>query len=148
MRIAIVTVLTLAVVGANAADTRPAGMSGADVPSYEVRCSPGASAAERCEVDRGTYAGWAFYSRYCESCHGSDATGRDPVPGLLDRVLGEAGYDRVHFVVANGHEGVAGDMPSWADQRAVVEHLDDIYRYLSARAGGALPAGKPTAPED
>ena len=148
MRIAIVTVLTFALNWANAAGTGPAGMTGAGAPSYEVVCSPGAPAAERCEVDHGTYAGWAFYSRYCESCHGSGATGQGAVPGLLDRVLGEAGYDRVHFVVANGHEGVAGDMPSWADQRAVVEHLDDIYRYLSARAGGALPPGKPRSPED
>ena len=148
MRAAIVAVLMLVLAGANAAGTSAAGMTGAGVPSYVVTCAPGATVADRCEVDRGTYAGWAFYSRYCESCHGSGATGQGAVPGLLDRVLGEAAYDRVHFVVANGHEGVGVDMPAWADQRAVVEHLDDIYRYLSARASGALPAGKPRAPED
>ena len=144
----IVVALALVSGGANAAGTDPAGMTSGEVPRYEVSCPSAATAAERCEIDAGTYAGWAFYSRYCESCHGRYAAGRGAAPGLLDRVLGEGGYHRMHFVVANGHEGVDGIMPSWAHQRAVVEHLDNIYRYLSARASGDLPAGNPRPPEE
>ena len=62
MRMTMVMVLTLVHGATNATGTDPAGMTSAEVPQYAVTCPAGATLAERCEVDRGTYAGWAFYS--------------------------------------------------------------------------------------
>ena len=39
--------------------------------------------------------------------------------------------------------GGVNAMPSFKDDKNVTKHLDDIYRYLSARAAGVLPAGRP-----
>lgn len=122
---------------------KPAGLTSSAVPRYEVECPKEVGVVSPCVVDDGTYAGWAFYSRYCISCHGDAAKGTDQAPRLVDRLNSSVDYDRVNFVLMHGHQGDVGSMPSWSDNRAVVENIDNLYRYLKARADGALPSDAP-----
>jgi mono/diheme cytochrome c family protein len=123
-----------------------AGPDAGSLPRYQVSCPEGATTAAACQVDRGIHQGWAFYNRYCRVCHGAGAPDSSAPLALLRNVGGAAGYERLRFVVMNGHEGIAGVMPDWGTEPALVQHLDDLYRYLSARARGDLPPGTPPSP--
>lgn len=98
------------------------------------------------QVDRGTYNGYRRFHATCHTCHGFDASGSSFAPSLTDS-LKRISYDDFKEVVVNGRQsqGATGDrvMPSFGLDPNIMEHLDDIYRYLKARADGALPGGRP-----
>lgn len=98
------------------------------------------------QVDKGTYNGYRRYHSVCHTCHGFDAAGSSFAPPLVDS-LKRLSYDEFKEVVINGrqNQGATGDrvMPSFGLDPNVALHLDDIYRYLKARADGALPGGRP-----
>lgn len=107
------------------------------IPTYEVVDG---------RVDRGTYNGYRRFHNSCHVCHGADALGSTFAPPLADAM------DRIDYyafleVVASGREvaGATGNrvMPSFGTDPNVMNHIDDIYRYLKARAEGDLGRGRP-----
>ncbi|MFB3083467.1 MAG: hypothetical protein ACE1Z4_08440 [Gammaproteobacteria bacterium] len=52
-------------------------------------------------------------------------------------------FERFKEVVTHGMQGEMGVMPGWKDNAAVMAKLDALYRFLKARADGALPPGRP-----
>ena len=98
------------------------------------------------QVDKGTYNGYRRFHSTCHTCHGFDASGSSFAPSLADS-LKRLSYDDFKEVVVNGrqNQGATGDkvMPSFGLDPNIMTNLDDIYRYLKARADGALPGGRP-----
>ena len=125
-----------------ASDTDTAGAATA-LPAYTVDCPADASAAETCTVDKNTYFGWRTFAANCQVCHGGSALGSTFAPNLLDRLNSRVDYPRFIEVLTNGYTGQVGAMPSWKSNTAVMQHADDLYRYLRARADGKLPPGRP-----
>jgi hypothetical protein len=112
-------------------------------PVYSVNCKPGTALAYACEVDAGTFKGWKVYHSHCRLCHGRSATGSPAAPSLVDR-LGNADvdYGRFTYVVTHGYTGDVGGMPGWEENQEVMENMDNLYRYLRARADKVLPRGR------
>ncbi len=125
------------------ADAAPAAASGSEF-NYTVQCAPGAGAAEQCSVDKDTYIGWRTFASQCQVCHGGSALGSTFAPNLLDRFHERVDHPRFVEVVTNGFRGQVGAMPAWKGNPNVMPHVDQLYRYLKARADGALPPGRPT----
>lgn len=112
-------------------------------PSYDVSCATDAKAAEQCQVDKDTYIGWRTFAGQCQVCHGGSALGSTFAPNLLDRFHTRVDYPRFVEVVTHGYTGQVGAMPAWKGNPNVEPHIDQLYRYLKARADGVLPAGRP-----
>lgn len=130
-----------AAAASGAAATEPAAASTA--PTYEVSCPADAETAEQCQVDKETYIGWRTFAGQCQVCHGGSALGSTFAPNLLDRFHQRVDYPRFVEVVRNGYTGQVGAMPAWKSNPNVEPHIDRLYRYLKARADGALPPGRP-----
>lgn len=111
--------------------------------AYAIECPAAATAAEQCQVDKDTYIGWRTFAGQCQVCHGGSALGSTFAPNLLDRFHQRVDYARFVEVVRNGYRGQVGAMPGWKGNPNVEPHIDAIYRYLKARADGALPPGRP-----
>jgi cytochrome c2 len=122
-------------------------------------------------VDIGTFLGWRVFHTNCFSCHGLDAQGTSIAPNLVESVRGmtprsfatkvltryrlvvpstegesrEAWNDAMIDEVLREERGKAGEimMPAWESDLRVKPHVLDLYAYLSARANGDLPPGKP-----
>lgn len=110
---------------------------------YDVNCPEGAAAAEQCEVNKETYIGWRTYASQCFQCHGANGVGTTFAPSLLDRLNQRVDYDRFVDVVLNGYRGQMGAMPAWKGNSQVEPNLENLWRYLKARADGVLPGGRP-----
>lgn len=108
------------------------------IPTYEVK--------EDGKVDRGTYNGFRRYHSSCHVCHGPDGLGSTFAPALADS-LKRLDYLQFQEVVVNGRatSGATGQrvMPAFGTDPNVMLHLDDIYRYLKARADGKIGRGRP-----
>lgn len=116
------------------------------------------------------YEGWRLFNQRCAACHGRDAAGPAPMPDLLERVaqMGPRRFANLVLTRYDWSASVAADegsapiprlylrtrptggteilqMPAWADQPAVVDHVQDLYAYLAARAEYRLGTGKPPA---
>ncbi|WP_448187965.1 c-type cytochrome [Azospirillum sp. sgz301742] len=126
-----------AIIGPVAAQQDDAPVAPDGTPTYTVKDG---------QVDKGTYNGYRRFHSVCHTCHGFDANGSSFAPALVDS-LKRLSYDQFKEVVINGrqNQGATGDkvMPSFGTDPNVVQNLDDIYRYLKARADGALPGGRP-----
>jgi len=98
------------------------------------------------KVDRGTYNGYRRYHSACHVCHGPEGLGGSFAPNLTES-LKVIDYEAFAEIVVNGRQaaGASGDrvMPSFGMDPNVMEHMDDIYRYLKARSDGALDRGRP-----
>ncbi|MFG6486229.1 c-type cytochrome [Roseateles sp. BYS78W] len=112
--------------------------------------------------------GWRVFQQKCAGCHGADATGTAAGPDLLPRVR-EMGAHRFAGLVLRRYDWILAEaesdpkataqdpladkitrgrdvalaMPAWQGNPAVTAHIEDLYAYLSARAEGALPPGRP-----
>jgi len=98
-------------------------------------------------VDKGTYNGYRRFHGTCHACHGQDAMGGSFAPALVES-LKTVDYEAFTKVVMEGRQstnatGAVSAMPAFAADGNVTKHLDDIYRYLKARADGALAPGRP-----
>jgi len=128
-----------------------------------------ASIARAIKDSNQLYLGWRAYQQNCARCHGSDATGTDKAPNLLERVkpMSETRFigtvlQRYKWVlpaaeastegaapaaliqgIAERQQGVL-QMPAWENEPAVKAHVADLYDYLRARASGALAPGRPS----
>ena len=99
------------------------------------------------KVDKGTYNGYRRFHGTCHACHGQDAMGSSFAPALVES-LKTLDYGTFKKTVMEGRQsttssGTASAMPAFAKDPNVSKHLDDIYRYLTARADGVLPPGRP-----
>ena len=98
------------------------------------------------KVDFGTYNGFRRYHSMCHTCHGPDALGSSFGPSLVESMK-TLSYLQFVEVVALGRTtnlgGTTFVMPSFAENKDVVEYIDDIYAYLKARSDGALKRGRP-----
>ena len=110
----------------------------AEVPQFTI---------EEGKVDKGTYNGYRRFHGTCHACHGQDAMGSSFAPSLVES-LQNIDYPAFVKTVMEGRQvtdatGAVKAMPAFGHDPNVVKHLDDIYRYLSARAAGVLPPGRP-----
>ena len=110
----------------------------AEIPKYTVKDG---------KVDKGTYNGYRRFHGTCHACHGQDALGGSFAPALVES-LKTVDYDTFVKTVTEGRQvtdatGAVKVMPSFGQDPNITKHLDDIYRYLSARADGVLGPGRP-----
>lgn len=99
------------------------------------------------KVDKGTYNGYRRFHGTCHACHGQDAMGSSFAPALVES-LKSLDYAKFKKTVLEGRQstnatGAVNAMPAFANDPNVKKHLDDIYRYLAARAAGELGPGRP-----
>lgn len=110
-------------------------------PAYRIECPERLDPPERvCATDPATYIGWRVFERHCTACHGREGVGSTFAPNLLHRV---AQLDRRRFYAAldDGYAGSFTDMRPWGENPEVARYYPELWSYLSARAGGSLPAG-------
>ena len=113
------------------------------------------------------YLGWRVFEERCARCHGDSASGKPGAPDLLARMrtLGprefadwvllryewsarsssdRGGADRAAYVddVVRRRSGEV-TMPAWQGEPQVTAHVMDLHAYLSARAEGTQPPGRP-----
>ncbi len=122
----------------------PRDESAGEAPTYTVECPEGATSASACKVDKGTYKGWMTYKIVCQVCHGGGGMGSTFAPNLQTR-FNENGVDwpRFVYVLDHGYTGEVGAMPNWSKNPRVMKNIDNLYRYLKARADGKIPLGRP-----
>lgn len=137
VRVLALALLAALTVGSAAAQDEAPVVGPDGLPTYTVKDG---------QVDKGTYNGYRRFHSTCHTCHGFDASGSSFAPPLVDSMK-RLNYDQFKEVVINGrqNQGATGDkvMPSFGTDPNIVQNLDDIYRYLKARADGALPGGRP-----
>lgn len=109
-----------------------------EVPQYVI---------ENGKVDKGTYNGYRRFHGTCHACHGQDANGSSFAPSLADS-LKTMDYETFKKTLMEGREvkdasGAVNAMPSFANDKNITKHMDDIFRYLTARANGGLGGGRP-----
>jgi len=124
----------LATVNTNIAAATPADAA----PKYVVKDG---------KVDKATYNGYRRFHGTCHVCHGQDALGGSFAPALAES-LKTVDYDTFVKTVMEGRQvtdatGAVKAMPPFGQDPNVAKHLDDIYRYIKARADGVLPPGRP-----
>lgn len=121
------------------------------------------------KVDSATFIGWSMYHNACVNCHGVGGVGSDMAPDLTeiaDRLSPEqfrlkvmhntivrfTGDDWRNMEQALFEEiakqekrdtGELETMPRWKHNPAVTANIKNIYRYLKARADGAIGTKKP-----
>jgi mono/diheme cytochrome c family protein len=94
-------------------------------------------------VDPATYEGYRVYTGVCMPCHGPDGLGSSFAPSLV-RAVQRRPYEYFWETVHDGRQILPGQvMPGFADDEQVMAHVEDIYRYLKARADGAIGRGRP-----
>ena len=97
-------------------------------------------------MDFATYKGWRSYHAECHVCHGPDAMGSTYAPSLMVSVTQGLSYDDFFNVIMNGRgedEGAqkGNVMPAYGANTNVAPHVEDIFRYVKARADGKIRRG-------
>lgn len=85
--------------------------------------------------------GYRRYQGTCAHCHGPDGVGGSFAPSLIDSPLPYAGFKAI---VENGSATGTSVMKGFAKDPNVMDHIEDIYAYLSARSEGWVGRGRPT----
>lgn len=93
------------------------------------------------QLDAETYKGFQLYRNWCARCHGTYGQGLAG-PNLADS-LNKISYEEYLQTVTKGKMGQIGMMPAWEGNQQVMDGREHIYRYLKARADGAIGAVKP-----
>lgn len=107
----------------------------------------GATAGQENPQTAAAKAVWNGYRRYnatCNHCHGPDGVGSSFGPSLIESPLPPATFQSI---VSNGSATGMSVMKGFGSDPNVVEHIDDIYVYLLARADGRLGRGRPQRPD-
>ena len=95
------------------------------------------------KADPDTVRGYLTYTAKCMPCHGPDGLGSSFAPSLV-RAVQRRTFDDFQETVRNGRSILPGQvMPPFGDDAVVMAHVDDIWRYLKARADGVLGRGRP-----
>ena len=97
-------------------------------------------------MDFSTYKGWRAYHAECHVCHGPDAMGSTYAPSLMMSVKDGLDYIDFFTVIANGRGVEDGAqkgnvMPAFGENTNVAPHINDIFRYVKARADGKIRRG-------
>jgi mono/diheme cytochrome c family protein len=92
------------------------------------------------KVDAKTYNGFRRYHSSCNHCHGPDGMGSSFGPTLVENV---PEIDEFRRIVLEGQGSGSSVMKGFAGDGNVEPYIDDIHRYLQARADGALGRGRP-----
>ena len=97
-------------------------------------------------MDFATYKGWRAYHAECHVCHGPDAMGSTYAPSLMVSLQEGLSYDDFFNVIMNGRgedEGAqkGNVMPAYGANTNVAPHVEDIFRYVKARADGKIRRG-------
>ncbi len=136
---------------------------------------PAISEENTATVDQSTFLGWRTFHSLCHGCHAVDATGTSVAPNLVNR-LKDMDYEEFvsavldRYRITFGLEEIRGDdqtalreafrqrvlkhergeliMPDWDRDPNVKPHVEDLYKYLKARADGKLPPGRPQKQKD
>lgn len=93
------------------------------------------------QLDAETYKGFQLFRNWCARCHGT--YGQGLAGSNLADSLNKISYQEFLDIVANGKMGRIGMMPGWRDNKQVMDGREQIYRYLKARADGAIGALEP-----
>ena len=136
--------------------------------AVDIANTPGANQLEAAAEPAGSvYLGWRVFEDRCARCHGESASGKPGAPDLLARMRtlsprefadwvllryewpaqsssDRSGADRAAYVddVMRRRSGEV-TMPAWQGEPRVTAHVMDLHAYLSARAEGAQPPGRP-----
>ena len=97
-------------------------------------------------MDFATYKGWRAYHAECHVCHGPDAMGSTYAPSLMVSLQEGLSYDDFFNVIMNGRGEAEGAqkgnvMPAFGANTNVAPHVEDMYRYVKARAEGKIRRG-------
>lgn len=121
------------------------------------------------KVDPRTFIGWNVYHQVCVSCHGVAGTGTETAPDLTSSIEklspGQFRLKVLHRTIIkftgddwrlmeqtmleeiSKHEkrgrGELAMMPRWEYNPAVKANVENIYRYLRARADNVIGKDKP-----
>ncbi|MDT8310066.1 MAG: cytochrome c [Methylophaga sp.] len=93
------------------------------------------------QLDAETFKGFQLFRNWCARCHGTYGQGLVG-PNLADS-LNKITYQQFLQTVAKGKNGQIGVMPAWENNKQVMDGRQQIYRYLKARADGAIGIEKP-----
>jgi mono/diheme cytochrome c family protein len=86
---------------------------------------------------RSLLTGYKRYNAFCGHCHGPDGLGSTFAPSLVSR---PSDLPNFRAVVA---DGIGAKMPGYGSDPNVAPYIEDIYRYLRARAEGHIGRGRP-----
>ena len=97
-------------------------------------------------MDFATYKGWRAYHAECHVCHGPDAKGSTYAPSLMTSIQQGLSFDDWYAVIMNGRGESEGAqkgnvMPAFGANTNVAPHVEDMYRYVKARADGKIRRG-------
>tara|TARA_Y200000002_G_scaffold110063_1_gene90190 strand:+ start:269 stop:886 length:618 start_codon:yes stop_codon:yes gene_type:complete len=97
-------------------------------------------------MDFATYKGWRAYHAECHVCHGPDAMGSTYAPSLMTSIQQGLSFDDWYAVIMNGRGESEGAqkgnvMPAFGANTNVAPHVEDMYRYVKARADGKIRRG-------
>ena len=97
-------------------------------------------------MDFSTYKGWRAYHAECHVCHGPDAMGSTYAPSLMISLQQGLSFDDFYAVIMNGRGEAEGAqrgnvMPAFGANTNVAPHVEDMYRYVKARADGKIRRG-------
>lgn len=97
-------------------------------------------------MDFATYKGWRAYHAECHVCHGPDAMGSTYAPSLMTSLQEGLSFDDFYAVIMNGRGEAEGAqkgnvMPAFGANTNVAPHVEDMYRYVKARAEGKIRRG-------
>ncbi len=126
--------------------------------------------AEDGKVDAATFIGYTTYNSVCISCHGVGAVGTDVAPDLTTESMDRLSPEQFRLKVMHRttvkfttddwlnmeesmfmeiakqesrKKGELETMPRWQHNPTVTRNVNNIYRYLKARAANAIGPGKP-----
>ncbi len=122
----------------------PTGKRAAQADSAPTSQEPRQARAAEAPVTKAIWNGYRRYNATCNHCHGPDGVGSSFGPSLIDAPLPPAGFRDVVF---NGSATGTSVMKGFGTDPNVVDHIDDIYAYLQARADGRLGRGRPKRPD-
>ena len=96
------------------------------------------------KADAKTYSGWVRFSAFCQVCHGTGGVGSAIAPSLTQalKTLNQRQFETIVSCGLKGNLGT-GVMPAWGNNPNINPYIADLWAYLSARADGALGAGRP-----
>ncbi len=96
------------------------------------------------KVDAKTFNGYRRYHSICHTCHGPDAVGGSFAPSLVDSFKRLSKADAMK-TITNGRINPSTNMamPSFKENKDIMDNLEDIYSYVKARSDGAIDRGRP-----